>query len=157
MIHKNPRGESRIACYDDAVVCARDADVFRGHTMTNVRPYRTMAVTFACWLSVVSFLPAQQDTLASAKEFYASAAYDEALQVLAKLKSDPTSSEATEIAAYQVFCFVALGRSAEARQAAETMVRLNPLYHPPDAETSPRVRAFLEDVRRPLLPDIARQ
>jgi TonB family protein len=77
--------------------------------------------------------------------------------VLVALRSKTSNtSESTEAAAYQVFCLVALGRNAEAKSTIEEMVRFDPLYHPPEAETSPRVRTLYEDVRRPLLPEIVR-
>ena len=99
-----------------------------------------------------------QESLSRAKAFYASAAYEDALQVLTSLHSSAAASatEATEVAAYQVFCLVALGRADEARTAIEAIVRRDPLFRPSSEQASPRVRSFFEDVRRPLLPDIAR-
>jgi TonB family protein len=111
----------------------------------------------AVLLMAATAASAQDNSLARAKDFYASASYDEALQVLTSLRTrTSTTSESTEVAAYQVFCLVALGRNAEAKTTIEEMVRFDPLYHPPEAETSPRVRALYEDVRRPLLPEIVR-
>jgi TonB family protein len=98
----------------------------------------------------------QQDSLARAKNFYASAAYEEALQVLTRLQTSPSSTDSTEVAAYQVYCLVALGRSDDATHAIETIVKTDPLYHPSEAEASPRVRTLFENVRRPLLPDVIR-
>lgn len=98
----------------------------------------------------------QQDSLARAKDFYASAAYEEALQVLTRLQTSPSSTDSTEVAAYQVYCLVALGRSDDATHAIETIVKTDPLYHPSEAEASPRVRTLFENVRRPLLPDVIR-
>jgi tetratricopeptide (TPR) repeat protein len=97
-----------------------------------------------------------QDSLARAKDFYAAAAYEEALSVLQRLNANP-STDKNEVAAYQVFCLVALGRSDEAKKTAESLVRTDPLYKLSDKEASPRVRAFFEDVRRPLLPQIVKQ
>ncbi len=54
---------------------------------------------------------ADQETLNRAKGYYASASYDEALQLLGQLreKSDHSSAtEMTEVAAYQMLCLVAL-------------------------------------------------
>lgn len=98
----------------------------------------------------------QQDSLARAKNFYASASYEEALQVLTRLQSSPSSPDSTEVAAYQVYCLVALGRSDDATHAIETIVKTDPLYHPSEAEASPRVRTLFESVRRPMLPDVIR-
>jgi TonB family protein len=94
-----------------------------------------------------------QESLARAKDFYAAAAYEDALKVLGALQA---KSPAAEVAAYQVYCLLALGRSDEAKAAIEGLVQLDPLYQPTDADASPRVRAFFEQVRRPLLPEIVR-
>lgn len=114
------------------------------------------AFVLASWLvaSASSISTAYaQDALARAKTFYASADYEEALQLLETLKGKTSS---TEVAAYQVFCLVALGRADEAKQAIEAIVRVDPLFRPSEAQVSPRVRMFFEDVRRPLLPEIVR-
>jgi TonB family protein len=98
-----------------------------------------------------------QEPLSRAKAFYASAAYEDALQLLNSLRSEGSAAgHTTEIAAYQVYCLVALGRQDEARAAIEAIVRRDPLYRPAADQVSPRVRTFFEDVRRPLLADIAR-
>jgi TonB family protein len=98
-----------------------------------------------------------QDTLARAKDAYASAAYEDALRSLQALGGNGSSADATEVAAYEVFCLMALGRSDEAKHVIEGLVRLDPQYHLSEAQASPRVRAFFETVRKPLLPDIIRQ
>ena len=95
-----------------------------------------------------------QDALAKAKGFYESADYEEALQLLETLRGKTSNSEA---AAYRVFCLVALGRKDEAKAAVEMIVRIDPLYRPPNGQVSPRLRSFFEDIRKPLLPDMARQ
>jgi TonB family protein len=122
--------------------------------MTIRRPAYRVVTLLAASLTALPALASAQDTLAKAKDFYASAAYEEALQVLKGLTK---TAESTEVAAYQVFCLYALGRNDEAKQAIESIVRKNPLYHPSESQVSPRVRAFFEDVRRPLLPEIVRQ
>jgi hypothetical protein len=95
---------------------------------------------------------AAQDQLSKAKQFYASAAYEDALQVLTSLKAS-TPNARTEAAAYEVFCLLALDRAEEARQTIAEIVQTDPLYRPSETVVSPRVRSFFEDVRRPLLPD----
>jgi tetratricopeptide (TPR) repeat protein len=99
-----------------------------------------------------------QDPLARAKTYYASADYEEALAVLKDLtgRTEPPA-DGTEVAAYRLFCLMALGRSNEARQEVERIVRTDPLYHPSESQASPRVRTFFEEVRRPLLPDVIKQ
>ena len=116
-----------------------------------------VAAVVMAWLAVVPSAARAQDTLARAKDFYASAAYEEALQVLKTLTTRTSGVESTEVVAYQVYCLYALGRSDEAKAAVESIVRVDPLYHPSESQVSPRVRAFFEDVRRPLLPEIVRQ
>ncbi len=109
------------------------------------------------WLAVmIGLTPAAlgaQDPLARAKDFYAAAAYEEALQVLNQL---PAKGRATEVEAYRVYCLLALGRNNDAATAVEAIVRMDPVYEPSEADASPRVRAFFDTVRRPLLPDIIR-
>jgi len=95
-----------------------------------------------------------QDALSRAKGFYESADYEEALQLLDTLRGKTTNTEA---AAYRVFCLVALGRNDEAKVAVEAIVRVDPLFRPADSQVSPRLRTFFEDIRKPLLPEIARQ
>jgi TonB family protein len=108
----------------------------------------------AVWIMTVASAAAAQNSLDQAREFYESAAYEEALQVLQSLNA---SAEApTEIAAYKVFCLVALGRSDEATQAVESIVRQDPLFRPSEAQASPRVRTFFDNIRRPLLPELVR-
>ena len=121
--------------------------------MTN-RRLVTAVVLASCLLGCLPGAAQAQDALSRAKGFYESADYEEALQLLETLKG---KSPNTEVAAYQVFCLVALGRKDEARAAIEAIVRTNPLFRPSDAQVSPRIRTFFEDVRRPLLPEIARQ
>src|SRR6266550_3784191 len=103
----------------------------------------------------LSALPAgAQDTIARAKSLYQSADYDEALSVLDHLKSDSASEPAPEIAAYRVFCLLALGRADEARQNIEAILRRDPGYQPSESEASPRIRTVFKDERRRLLPRI---
>ena len=125
-----------------------------------MRPIMTRPVfrlsACAVALSVLLGVPGivfAQGPLARAKGLYESADYEQALQVLETLKGQDANTEA---AAYQVFCLVALGRTDEARLAIETIVKADPLYRPSDAQVSPRVRTFFEDVRRPLLPEVVR-
>ncbi len=123
--------------------------------MTNRWGLHRTALVLASWLLLcVPATASAQDALSRAKGFYASAEYEEALQLLETLKGKAANTEA---AAYQVFCLVALGRRDEARTVIETIVRTDPLYRPSEIEVSPRIRAFFDDVRKPLLPEVARQ
>ncbi len=120
-----------------------------------LRTSQRWAVALAWLMTAATATVFGQDPLVKAKDYYASAAYDEALQVLDRLHDSPAGNS-TEVAAYQVFCLVALGRSDDATRAIEAIVRTDPLYQPSDAQVSPRVRQFYESVRRPMLPDVIR-
>jgi TonB family protein len=115
-----------------------------------------VAVALLGWLAVATPALAQQETLARAKDYYASAAYEEALDVLRKLNTAAPSDDAREIAVYQLFCLLALGRLDETKKTIETIVRADPLYHLSEDAASPRVRTLFEDTRRPLLPGIVK-
>ncbi len=116
---------------------------------------RRFTVALALSLTFSGSLLVAQDPLGRAKDFYASADYEQALQILSQLQGKGPAT--TEISALQVFCLVALGKNDDAKKAIEAMVRVDPLYHPSEAQASPRVRSFYEGVRRPLLPDLVRQ
>jgi TonB family protein len=124
--------------------------------MILLRTRHWMAMAAVSWLAAGT-VTAGQDTLARAKDLYAQAAYDEALVVLARLHSSASGDEATEVAGYQVFCLLALGRADEAQRAIEALVKADPLYRPSEATASPRTRAIFDEVRRGLLPRIAQE
>jgi hypothetical protein len=98
---------------------------------------------------------ARQDALVRARDYYASASYEDALQVITQLRSRAAGPVPSELAAYQVYCLLALGRQDEAAAATEAIVRADPLYRP-GSDASPRVREFFEQVRLPLLPVVVR-
>ena len=61
-----------------------------------------------------------QDSVAAARDLYASAAYDEALGVLNRLDlSGRKPSDRVEVNQYRAFCLVALRRTDEAEKAIE--------------------------------------
>jgi tetratricopeptide (TPR) repeat protein len=118
---------------------------------------RTVLFTSSLALAsvVVAGMPAPafaQDAFTRARYLYESAEYEQALVVLSTLKDKATP----EADAYQVFCLVALGRQDEARGVVQALVRKDPWFRPVDTEVSPRLRLFFDDVRRPLLPEVAR-
>ncbi len=101
---------------------------------------------------------AQDRDLTAARELYASAAYDDALAVLNRLRSsDHPASQSRAIEQYRAFCLLALGRAADAEQAIEAVVAAEPTYRPGDSDVAPRVRAMFSDVRRRMLPSIIQQ
>src|SRR5829696_954065 len=101
---------------------------------------KVLALVFAVFVTPAA-VTAQDDRLGTARDLYASAAYEEALAELARLPSTTaTSTIAREVGAYRAFCLVALGRTSEAQQAVESLVRTDPLLSIdqfPDA--SPRI------------------
>jgi Gram-negative bacterial TonB protein C-terminal len=98
------------------------------------------------------------DSLATARELYAAASYEDALAMLDRLRT-PADVPGTgrTIAQYRAFCLFALGRTAEAEHAIETVVATEPSFQPTDADASPRVRAAFGQVRGRVLPGIIQQ
>lgn len=115
---------------------------------------RFVALLTLAVLACVPGLASAQDAFSKAKGFYESAEYEEALSLLDTMRGKTGS---TEVAAYRVFCLVALGRNTEAKAAVTELVQSDPLFRPTEAQVSPRLRTFFDEVRRPLLPDVARQ
>jgi hypothetical protein len=126
-----------------------------GHPVTRyVR--RTLGV---CRIAIVTLSvtsnAAAQNTLPAARDLYAAAAYEEALRVLNGIRGTSQPAEDGRVVEqYRAYCLFALGRSAEAESAFESLVQAAPSYRPPDADMSPRVRAAFHDVRRRTLPAV---
>jgi len=99
-----------------------------------------------------------QDSLASARDLYASAAYEDALAVLNRLHTtEQRPADGRIIEQYRAFCLLALGRPADAEHAIEAVVAAEPSFQPSESEVSPRVRTAFSDVRRRMLPSIIQQ
>jgi TonB family protein len=99
-----------------------------------------------------------QDSLATAKQLYASASYDEALAMLDRLKSGGASDPAAAslIEQYRAFCLLAVGHQPDAERAMESLVAGDPAFRPDDS-ISPRLQSVFRDVRRRTLPGVIRQ
>ena len=97
-----------------------------------------------------------QDALGPVRELYASAAYEEALSALGRMKTDAVPAATREIDQYRVLCLIALGRGTEADSVIEAMVAADPLYQPSTSEAAPRVRTAFSAVRQRVLPTVAR-
>src|SRR5581483_6637367 len=96
-----------------------------------------------------------QESLAAARDLYASAAYEDALALLNRLRgANQTPDEARSIEQYRPFCLLALGRADEAERAIEAVVAAQPSYHPSESDISPRLRTLFAEVRRRMLPAI---
>ncbi len=110
------------------------------------------------WCVVLGATTLAQDSLATVRDLYASAAYEDALNVLGRMPTAPRSpDESRAIEQYRAFCLLALGRAAEAEHAIASVVEGQPTYRPVDNDMSPRVRAAFIDVRKKLLPQIIQQ
>ncbi len=119
-----------------------------------------LIVAVAVTVAVVTMAPrvSAADTLTTAKDLYASAAYDDALAILNRLLAGgPASDERREMELYRTLCLVAIGRSAEADKAIEAMVARDPLFRPLDDDIPPRMRVAFSDTRKRLLPSIVQQ
>ena len=109
-------------------------------------------------LIAVSAAAQESGDLAAARDLYASAAYDDALAVLNKLRAtNHPASQSRAIEQYRAFCLLALGRATDAEQAIEAVVAAEPSYLPSDSDASPRVRSAFTTVRRRMLPNIIQQ
>ena len=105
-------------------------------------------------------LAAHDDALTTARDLYASAAYEEALSELARVGSSdaPTPAEALEMDAYRAFCLVALGRSDEAEAIAESLVRKDPMLTVDQyRDASPRIASMFSTVRKRMMPQLIRE
>jgi len=101
---------------------------------------------------------AQDDPLRTARDLYASAAYEEALSELARVRSAAASSvdTARETDAYRAFCLVALGRNQEAEVVVETLVRTDPMLALDLRDASPRIEELFVSARKRVLPQLIR-
>jgi hypothetical protein len=114
-------------------------------------------------LALLLFAPPRtlfEDSLAAAKTLYQSAAYEEALALLDRLRSAPEQVAATDLPAvgqYRAYCLLALGRQADADRAIEEIVLADPFFLPSENDVSPRVRDAFAAVRRRVLPTVVQQ
>lgn len=128
--------------------------VIAAMTILAVAPVHAQAPAFASGSATAR---TNAGSIATARELYASARYDEALAVLDSLRPSDVSlpSDRKVIEQYRSLCLLALGRGAEADAAIAAVVTVDPFYQPSETEASPRVRSTFADVRQRLLPDLA--
>lgn len=99
-----------------------------------------------------------QDSFSSARDLYASAAYEDSLAMLNRLRaSTGVPGPERGVEQYRALCLLALGRASEAQHAIEIVVAAAPSFQPTEADASPRVRTAFSDVRRRMLPAIIQQ
>src|SRR2546430_1667070 len=106
--------------------------------------------TFILWSAVAAMtLSGQEDPLRTARDLYASAAYEEALAELTRVRGGAAAADAArESDAYRAFCLVALGRTGEAEAVAEALVRKDPMTAVDLRDASPRIEEMFANVRR---------
>jgi TonB family protein len=117
----------------------------------------SVILVLAAFVGVVSAADDNLDSFDRAKSLYASAAYDEALTVLDQLSGAPAGGDRMSVAAYRVYCLLALDRQDEARAGIDRLLHQSPLFVPSDNEASPRIQTIFRDVRHAALPKIARE
>jgi hypothetical protein len=93
---------------------------------------------------------AQEPPLAKAKALYDSAAYEEALTVLASVE-DPEAQQ------YRALCMLALDRAQDATNAVDLLVSTAPLYEPSSEDFPPRFASLVSEAKKRLVPGIARK
>jgi hypothetical protein len=99
-----------------------------------------------------------QESLANARQLYASADYKGALTMLnALLAASPSPQDRQSIELYRTFCLVAMGSTDEANKAIEAMVSRDPLYRPNMDDVPPRLRTVFSDARKRLLPGLIQE
>ena len=93
---------------------------------------------------------AAQATEVDFKALYAAAEYDKALEVVGPL-------DTFEAQQYKALCLLALGRTADAGAAIESLVNVSPTFLPSSEDAPPRFVELVTKVRQKLLPTIARR
>jgi TonB family protein len=123
---------------------------------------RTMARTFLAALLLVTAglgaAAARQDSMAAARELYTTAAYEDALAMLDRLRgAEPSATDARAIEQFRAFSLFALARTNEAEKAIEAIVAVDPTWTLPDTEAPPRIIGLFSSVRERVLPVVIRQ
>jgi TonB family protein len=120
-------------------------------------PMKTVAIFVLLSGVAANARAGQEDPLRTARDLYASAAYEEALSELTRVGSGAAAAGAARQAnAYRAFCLVALGRNSEAEAVAEALVRTDPMGAVDLREASPRIEEMFATVRRRTLPQLIR-
>jgi tetratricopeptide (TPR) repeat protein len=91
-----------------------------------------------------------EESVVKAKALYESAAYEEALAVLA----NATSPDAYQ---YRALCLVALGRIADAENELAALVTISPAFVVRDEDMPPRFLVLFAEARRKVVPPLLRQ
>jgi TonB family protein len=117
---------------------------------------RLAFATLVALLFIAERLQAQP-SISAARDLYASAEYDEALQVLNRLSAAASSNdERQSIDLYRTLCLLAIGRKDDADRAIESIIARDPLFRPGN-DLSPRTRSVFTDAKRRVLPSVVQQ
>jgi TonB family protein len=117
----------------------------------------TPALTSLAFVVLTAVPLSAQQPLASARQMYASAEYEQALKTLDSLKAGGDDDEDGEtVDLYRALCLLAMGRRADADHAIEAIIVRDPLFRPSD-DIPPRVHAAVSDARKRMLPAIIQQ
>lgn len=109
----------------------------------------------AVWLVAVQDRQSDPSTeLAAARGLYATAAYEDALDQLNRIRS--TDALRDQVDTYKALCLLALGRTRDSEKMIEQILARNPQYVPNESEVSPRLMVVYRSVRSRLVPGAAR-
>jgi len=117
---------------------------------------RTLSLLLVLFAAPLAGAAAAQDTLEEAKAHYAAASYEEALSTLTRVDAAPSMNK-VELEQYRAFCFIALGKLADAEKAVASLVAADPRYVPSAMVASPKVLQLVSEMRRKELPGITRK
>ncbi len=92
--------------------------------------------------------------LAAARTLYASAAYEKALERLARAAQGQGLID--EVDTYRALCLLGLGRTSESEHALEEILARNPRYALDESAVSPRLVDLYRAARARVLPEAAR-
>ena len=114
-------------------------------------------VVWLTWAPLCAQQSRTVDRLVESRQLYESAEYDRALAVMDTIDAVGVAPEiARDRAFYQALCLFALNHEAEAAARIETVLELDPRFHP-GGDLSPRVQAFVDQVRARVRPSLAHQ
>ena len=92
--------------------------------------------------------------LAAARQLYAAASYEEALDRLGRLTAP--GALADQVDTYRALCLLALGRTRESESVVQRILERNPKFVVDEREVSPRLVMVFRTVRARLLPTTVR-
>jgi hypothetical protein len=113
--------------------------------------FATTIFVVCVWATV-----AAQSPLEPIRALYASADYEGVLAAIDRLPPDERSKNQPSLDLLRILCLTALGRPSEATPLIEGILTIDPFYDPASADVPPRIRRTFSDIRRRLLPRVAR-